>query len=82
MALHAAQQDNVFKTRIADRLVIVFHSWLQMFHFSTEGFGIHSLSRFKLFFGDCPTVLFSSFFFPVLTALTTSRGQPHLAKVI
>ena len=31
MALRAAQQDNVFKTRIADRIVIVFHSWLQMF---------------------------------------------------
>ena len=31
--------------------------------FSAEGFAIHSLSCFKLFFGDCPTVLFSLSFF-------------------
>ena len=65
MALHAAQQDNAFKGewRIADRIVIVFHSWLQMFHSSAKGFGIHSLSCFKLFFGDRPTVLFDPFIF-------------------
>ena len=43
--------------RIADRTVVVFHSWPQMFHSSAEGFGIHSLSCFKLFLGDmsdCP----------------------------
>ena len=38
MALHAAQQDNVFKGRIADRIVIVFHSWLHNVSFFGRGF--------------------------------------------
>ena len=71
MALRAARQDHVFKARIADRIVIVFHSWLQMFHFSEEGFGIHSLSCFKLVLGD-----FDPFIFSGITALTT-KGISH-----
>ena len=49
--------------RIADRIVIVFHSWLQMFHISAEGFRIHSLSCFKLFFGTVRLSLFVGHFF-------------------
>jgi len=82
MALHAAQQDNVFKTRIADRIVTVFHSWPQMFLFSAEGSGIHSFGCFKPDFWDRLTVLFDPFIFSGVTALTTRRDQPREAQAV
>ena len=65
--------------RIADRIVIVFHSWLEMFHFSVEGFGIHSLSCFKMFLGDMSDCPFYFIIFPALTALTTKNGSATLS---